>query len=82
KRIRGTKGRSTQGKVWRECRDETRTTTTKAETRGLVSVQQEQNLEAETLIVIQGRIRDSKEVVEHLFRLVGKKGNSKKKEPW
>nr|GEW06730.1 zinc finger, CCHC-type [Tanacetum cinerariifolium] len=73
---------STQGKVWRECRDDTRTTTMKAETRGLVSVQQEQNLEAETLVVIQGRIRDSKEAVEHLFRLVGKKGNSKKGEPW
>nr|GEU81479.1 zinc finger, CCHC-type [Tanacetum cinerariifolium] len=82
KRIRGTKERSTQGKVWRECRDDTRTTTMKAETRGLVSVQQEQNLEAETLIVIQERIQDSKEAVEHLFRLVGKKGNSKKKEPW
>nr|GFA05352.1 zinc finger, CCHC-type [Tanacetum cinerariifolium] len=68
--------------VWRECRDDKRTTTTKAETRGLVLVQQEQNLEAETLIVIQGRIRDSKEAVEHLFRLVGKKGNSKKGKPW
>nr|GEY06907.1 retrotransposon protein, putative, Ty3-gypsy subclass [Tanacetum cinerariifolium] len=111
-------------------KEDTRTTTTRAETKGFVSVQQNQKRKffwfgvvtkvvcrkfcdfeirnqnntqglcrktlrfqrkpksknntqgekrkAETLVVIQGRIHDSKEAVEHLFILVGKKGNLKK----